>query len=346
MKKVLINISIVLISVFLTVLVLELVLRAVYKFKFSPRGLARIPVAKTYKLSENKNLLYELLPDSKARNRGVDFVINSFGFRDKEYQKKKVSKIRLIFVGDSITYGWGIPLKHTYHKRLERRFHARGHDVDIMGMGVVGYNTIQQYHLIKEKTLDFNADMIILQIAMNDFERTLRIRAFEEGKKLSVSPLHDYSIPFIIKRTRLTHFFMKNSHLFKFINLKLYWIKNKRNPGFTPKDMYLMGEENSFHHLRQIKKLLDSKEIPLAAVIFPFRKSKDVYPYTRLQNRIHQELEKMGVPYLDLYDVLNIETEESIWNIWRDRMHPTVRGHNLASRALIRFLKPLLQSNE
>jgi len=342
MKKVLINISIIIISVFITALALELVLRVVYKFKFSPRGLARIPIAKTYKLSENKNLLYELLPDSIARNRGVEFVINSFGFRDKKYRKRKVSKIRLIFVGDSITYGWGIPLEDTYHKQLEKLFHAEGYDVDIMGMGVVGYNTIQEYHLIKEKALDFNTDMIILQIAMNDFERTVKIRTYQEGKKLGIVPYHDYSIPFIIKRTKLTHFFMKNSHFFKFINLKLYWFKNKNDPLYVPEDMYLLGEENALRHLRKIKSLLDSKKIPLAAVIFPFRKGKDVYPYAKLQKKIHQELEKIEVPYLDLYDVINIDTEEYLW---RDKIHPTVRGHEIVSHALFKFLRPLLQYN-
>lgn len=342
MKKTLINISIIVCSVLFTVIALELVLRVVYKFKFSPRGLARIPVAKTYRLSENKNLLYELIPDSKVKNKGVEDVINSYGFRDKSYGMRKATKTRLICVGDSITYGWTISLEDTYHKQLERLFHTEGYDVDVMGMGVVGYNTIQEYHLIKEKTLDFNPDMIILQIAMNDFERTVSIKTYQEGRRLSLHLYHDYSIPYIIKKKKLTYSLMKYSHLFKFINLKLYWIKNKKNPGFTPKDVYLMGEENAFRHLRKIKSLLDSQGIHLAAVIFPFRKSGDVYPYVTLQKKIHQELEKMEVPYLDLHDVININTEESLWI---DKMHPTVRGYKLASHALFEFLLPLLHNN-
>jgi len=342
MKKTLIKLSIVVCSVLFTVIALELVLRVVYKFKFSPRGLARIPAAKTYRLSENENLLYELLPNSKARNRGVEFVINSLGFRDKKYQKRKTSKIRLIFVGDSITYGWGVPLEHTYHKQLERLFHGEGYEVDVMGMGVVGYNTIQEYHLIKENTLDFNPDMIILQITMNDFERTVRVKTYQEGIRFSLRRYHDYSIPFIIKKSKLTDSLMKNSHFFKFINLKLYWLKNKNDPTYTPDDMYLMGEENAFHHLRRIKSLLDSKGIRFATVIFPFRKSGDVYPYTSLHKKIHQELEKMEVPYLDLYDVINIDTQE---NLWRDKIHPTVRGYELASHALFEFLLLHLHNN-
>jgi hypothetical protein len=184
--------------------------------------------------------------------------------------------------------------------------------------------------------------MIILQIAMNDFERTAGIRTYQEGRRLSLRLYHDYSIPFIIKKSKLTSFLMKNSHLFKFINLKLYWFKNKNDSPYVPEDMYLLGEENAFRHLRKIKSLLDSQGIRLVAVIFPFRKSGDVYPYTSLHEKIHQELEKMEVPCLDLRDVSIINTEE---NLWRDKMHPTVRGYEIVSHALFKFLQPLLQNN-
>lgn len=103
-----------------------------------------------------------------------------------------------------------------------------------------------------------------------------------------------------------------------------------------------MGEENAFRHLRKIKSLLDSQGIHLAAVIFPFRKSGEVYPYATLQKKIHQELEKMEVPYLDLHDVINITAEE---NLWRDKIHPTSSGYELASHALFEFLLPLLHNN-
>jgi hypothetical protein len=177
---------------------------------------------------------------------------------------------------------------------------------------------------------------------MNDFERTVSIKTYQEGRRLSLRLHHDYPIPFIIKKTKFTHSLMKNSHFFKFLNLKLYWLKNKNNPAFTPEDMYLMGEEDAFHHLKQIKSLLDSKGIRLSALIFPFRKSGDAYPYSKLHTKIHQELDKMAVPYLDLHDVLNIETDEILW---MDKMHPTVRGHEISSLALFEFLQPSIKTH-
>lgn len=121
-------------SILFTFLAAEMVLRLVYEFRFSPRGRAALPIAKTYHLSKNKKLLYELLPNSAKEINGIEFKINSFGFRDKKYLLRKRHDKRIIFIGDSITYGWMLSLDDTYHKQLERLLQSGGYDVDVMGM--------------------------------------------------------------------------------------------------------------------------------------------------------------------------------------------------------------------
>lgn len=340
MRKGLKNLLVVTVSVIVTVALLDLTLRVVYKFKYSPRGTARIPIAKTYRLSENKHLLYELRPNSKARVNGIDFEINAFGFRDKKYRLRKENSLRIIFIGDSLTYGWNIALENTYHKHLERLFHSSGYDVDVMGMGMVGYNTEQEYYLIREKALVFEPDMIVLQITMNDFERILGIKTYQEGQNLTLIPYHDYSIPFMMKKTKLTASLMKHSHLFKFINLKLSWLKSENDPDYLPQEVFLLGEENSFKYFKKINKLLDRRGIRFVGAVFPFRQLEDVYPYTSLHQRLQHEFKEMGAPCLDLHSALNGERREDFWG---SRLHPNAQGYEAASRAIFEFLKPLLE---
>jgi lysophospholipase L1-like esterase len=329
-------------STILSLFLIELAIRAFYQFKFSPRGEANLPASKTYRLSQNEHLLYELLPGSEVKIQGKEFVTNAFGFRDKKYRIRKANKTRIIFVGDSITYGWGVALEETYHKQIERLLYDKGHDVDVMGMGIPGYNTIQEYYLIKETVLDFKPDILILQIAPNDFERTVSIKAYHEGEKLTLIPYHDYSIPFVVKKTKFTYFLMRNSHLFKLTNLRLSWLINKRDSDYIPRDVFLLGEEDSFRHIEEIKKLLDREDIRFAAVIFPFQLRGDVDSFASLHERIHQELEKMQVPYIDLFDELN---NKHIGNIWIERLHPNEHGHRIASLALLKFLEPMLEED-
>jgi hypothetical protein len=332
----------VILSTLSVLFLLELGLRAFYQFKYSPRGKANLPAPKTYRLSKNKHLLYELLPDSKVKIQGNEFAINAFGFRDKKYRRRKANKSRIIFVGDSITYGWGVALEETYHKQLERVLSERGLDVDVMGMGIPGYNTIQEYYLLKETVLDFKPDILILQIAPNDFERTVSVKAYREGKKLTLTPYHDYSIPFVIKKTKFTYFLMRNSHLFKLINLRLYWFNNKRASDHIYPDVFLLGEEDSFRYLGKIKKLLARENIRFAVVIFPFQLRGNIYSFASLHERIHLELKKMQVPYIDLFDEFNANGVE---DIWIERRHPNEHGHRLASLAIRKFLEPMLEND-
>jgi len=332
---------IVLVSLLMTLAFLEVAVRLFYTFKSSPRGRANLPVSKTYRLSNNTNLLYELLPNSSATIRGKEYAINETGFRDKDYPKSTTKTLRIICVGDSLTYGWRVPLEKTYHKQLEKLFSQKGRSIDVMGMGVPGYNTVQEYYLIKEKALPFSPDMIILQICPNDFERTVGIKKFREGKKLTLVPYHDIPIPFAITKTKFTHFLMRRSHLFKLMNVKLYSAMNKgrARPAQRSQEMYWLGEEKSFQHLRKIKRLLDGRGVQFVAVIFPFQQRGDTYSFAPLHKRMHTELGKLDVPYLDLHEKLNTGHVE---DIWFERRHPNVKGYTVASRVLFRFIEPLL----
>ena len=209
-----------------------------------------------------------------------------------------------------------------------------------MGMGVVGYNTEQEYYLIRDKALVFEPDMIVLQITMNDFERILGIKTYQEGQNLTLIPYHDYSIPFMMKKTKLTTSLMKHSHLFKFINLKLSWLKSENDPDYSPQEVFLLGEENSFRYFKKINNLLDRRGIRFVAAVFPFRQFDDVYPYASLHQRLQHEFKDMGVPCLDLHRTLNGEGREDLWG---SKLHPNDRGYEVVSQAMFKFLQPLLE---
>jgi hypothetical protein len=104
----------------------------------------------------------------------------------------------------------------------------------------------------------------------------------------------------------------------------------------------LLGEEDSFRYLGKIEKLLARENIRFAAVIFPFQLRENIYSFASLHERIHLELEKMQVPYIDLYDVFNAQ---GIENIWIERRHPNERGHRIASLAILKFLEPMLEKD-
>lgn len=62
-------------------------------------------------------------------------VINSLGFRDHEVTVDKGDVYRILAIGDSFTYGWGVNLEDTWCKQLESRLKAQGLRVEVLNLG-------------------------------------------------------------------------------------------------------------------------------------------------------------------------------------------------------------------
>lgn len=94
----------------------------------------------------------------------VPVKINSLGFRDVEHRKDKDDQtIRILGLGDSFTFGWGVPLNTTYLKRLEQVLsQATGHKVETINTGVPGWGLNQYYICLKEFGLQFAPDIVVV----------------------------------------------------------------------------------------------------------------------------------------------------------------------------------------
>jgi len=339
-KRRLAKAALVLISAVAALAAAEIAVRIASPLRFRPRGDAPLFASRTYRLSKNKELVYELKPNTQATANGLDFAVNPSGFRDRRYPRDAGGDARIVCVGDSLTYGWLVPLRATYHKQLERLMKADGFGVEVMGMGVVGYNTVQEYFVIRDKIPRLKPDLVLLQMGPNDFERTVGIKTVPETGKLVLIPYNDLIIPYMTAKTGLTNLLMRTSHLFRLANLGLFNVKLKRSPDFVPSDVFLMGEDKSFQYLNKIKSFLDAQGIPFAVAVFPYRNVGTApYLYAALTRRIRDRLELLRIPYLDLYDRLNSETAK---DIWIDGLHFNEDGYAIIAAELRTFIEPLL----
>jgi len=339
LKRVVMNSALAILSIAFTLGALEVFLRIKDPFRSRPKRDAPIFASQTYRLAKNRSLGYELKPDAMALFEGIEYRINAAGFRDEPYHVKKKNAKRIIFVGDSLTYGWLIRLKDTYHKQLEKLLKSKGVDAEVMGMGVVGYNTVQEYHLVKDKAIAFNPDLLVIQITPNDFERTVDVRLTQSADQLFLTPYHDVEIPYMFRASPISQWLMKHSHLFKFLNLLLGRLRNKSHPDFQARDVFFLGQEEALEHLERIHDLLARKKIPMAAVIFHFRNRQKEYPYAAIIGRLQQRLQGMKIPYLDLY---SRENQSGAEDIWIDGLHLNPVGMGIVAQQLFDFIIPMV----
>ena len=338
MKKCLAGILVVVFSLAIGLAGAELLLRLIQPFRFAPKIDFHFGKPVLYRLSRNPDLGYEFRPNAATEAKGISYLINRFGFRDIEQLQKKNGK-RVVIAGDSLTFGWDLPLEETYPFLTREALRSRGRRLEIWAMGVTGYNTVQEYHLIRDQALRFDPDLVILQICLNDFEKAISIRPDRE-RHFRLTQYHEILIPYLVKKSKLSDWFMARSYLFKFFNLKLAPLIRKLNRDFVIRDYYSLGTEDAVRHLKKTQELLSRTSCRFAAVIFPFRRDAMSPPYLAFQTAVRGALGDLGIPFLDLNETLNPAGEEQR-KLWLDYVHPNRTGNQLVAGKLADFIVSL-----
>jgi lysophospholipase L1-like esterase len=143
--------------------------------------------------SEDPILHAELIPNHYQLFNGFTvklnttvIKINSDGFRDVEYTiEKPPNTIRIIALGDSFTFGWGVNLSDTYVKLLEKKLNEINTTINfqVMNFGVPGYNTLEEIELLKKKGLKYKPDIIIIGYTADDAFNNTKIKSGEITRK-------------------------------------------------------------------------------------------------------------------------------------------------------------------
>jgi hypothetical protein len=178
LRQALLNCALVAASMLLFAGILELVLRLVFarSLDFSME-MWKYAVALKQPVPDPR-LSFVHRPNSAAFLMGVPFSINSAGLRDREFTRVKPPGVhRIVWLGDSTTLGWGVPLAGTAPKILERELNAMGHGrFEVLNAGVGNYNTVQEVEHYLTIDRAFHPDLVILEYFINDAEPVPRER--------------------------------------------------------------------------------------------------------------------------------------------------------------------------
>ncbi len=120
--------------------------------------------------------IYRLAAD--AESLIVEHEINDLGWRGPEYVlPKPPGVVRIACVGDSHTFGFGVPNAHTWPACLQRMLPvwSDGRTVEACNFGIGGLGTEQEVRLLATRVLECEPDVVVLQTYMNDAERSYEV---------------------------------------------------------------------------------------------------------------------------------------------------------------------------
>ena len=96
--------------------------------------------------------------------------LNSHGLRDDEIPyNKPAGEKRILVLGDSVTFGWGVSQGETFSDRMEYLLNELpGGRWQVINSGVNGYNTEQESTYLRIEGMRYSPDFVLLVYVSND----------------------------------------------------------------------------------------------------------------------------------------------------------------------------------
>jgi lysophospholipase L1-like esterase len=121
--------------------------------------------------SSTPDVVFELKPNLDGVFLGKPMMTNSHGMRGPEVAGAKTPGTRrIIGLGDSVMFGWGVAYDNSYLGILASELGSLHAPVEVCNFAVPGYNTAMQVAAFESKALEFDPDLVLLHVVNNDFD--------------------------------------------------------------------------------------------------------------------------------------------------------------------------------
>ena len=153
------------------------------------------------RLAPERRRIYELIPRSNVLlnnwrgGQHTPLELNADGFRDRDYEKPKPPGVRrVVGIGDSFMFGWGLLTGEDYLSVLEERLASEvpGSRWEVLNMAVPGYNTAMEVETLKARGLAYEPDVVVVGFCWNDIDLPNFVRTSSEYLSLRRSFLLDF----------------------------------------------------------------------------------------------------------------------------------------------------------
>jgi hypothetical protein len=146
----------------------------VQTFDSAERGRS-VSLGEIIRVNPNPEIIYELIPNlSGIVFEGQFLETNGEGFRGPRYPRDlPMGTIRILGIGDSVMFGWGVREEDSYLRVLESMLNEdtlSNARFEVINTAVPGYNTTMEVATLAGKGLVFHPDVVILGFVKNDLE--------------------------------------------------------------------------------------------------------------------------------------------------------------------------------
>jgi len=266
--------------------------------------------------SPDPRLGHEHLKNKEAILQSTLIRLNNRGLRGGPVETKPGGR-RIIFLGGSITLGWGVPEEATISSRIAEYFRNDGHLVETLNAGTGNYNAERYVELFLTRLTDLEPTDIVVHYFIRDAE----VLEAGGGNALLRNSQAAVTVWSLIHRY--------------FDPTGMDTLENHYRKVYEPGAPGLAVMQSSLTRLAEYAK---GKGIRLYLAMTPDVHNLVNYKFGYIHQLVGEFAKSQGYVYVDLFPAFQGITPEKIWAMPGDP-HPNALGHELMAKALYPALK-------
>ena len=263
---------------------------------------------------------HEHKPNARAHLMGVDVEINAQGLRDDDLLASvPKDAVRILMLGDSVTFGWGVSADATMSAVMERELSEfEGRSIDVINAGVGNYNTAMEVEYFLHRGQAFNPNIVVLNYFINDAE-----------------PTPTYNDPSWLAR---------NSYAYAIIGGAWDGLSRRALGASDWREYYAglyaddaPGWRVTRDSIAKLAEYCREHDIRLIISHIPELRELAPYPFAQVTAKLEMIAESHGIEFVDLMSALEGRDPRALW-VTEPDPHPNAIAHSEMGKYLATYI--------
>jgi lysophospholipase L1-like esterase len=301
-------------------------------------------------------------PNRHLRYRRPEFDtlvrLDAEGWRQPEPPRPAEPARRILVLGDSFTWGWGVSQGQVFTDLLQAALPAT---VAVYNRGVIGFGTGQEYLLLQRELAARTYDAVVLMFFINDLaDNTDGKQGHRPYFELRDGDLRLRNQPALAQTSTVKQFLRKHSRAYGFVEFELSMLRRRFTGEANDERAYRSAPAVDFHDLPgyavtarllgEMYRVTREHGARFLLVYIPQRSEFEMdapFPYVRSVHAMVDDIARReGIPLLDLAAPFHQHAKAGERLIYAIDAHWTPAGHRLAAAALLAspIFRPLRDS--
>lgn len=314
---------------------------------------------------------WEFIPHAKRNDYiGVPVQINNVGLRGHDIAVPKPDGVyRIVALGDSITFGYGVPNEKTFPQDLERLLNQNlvtSVRYEVVNAGVPGTGLSYYEYFVRKQASQLSPDLILICMALND-----------------ITVYHPSPTEPLVRQEsrgrRFNYYLLRHSHLYQLWYVKLksvlygfgvFDLRKEHAGDFLPIEppspLQTRAWASTTAILDRIMKEVHEQGVQAVLVLFPLELQISTETLNFYNKSFHLNVDSIalagnpqrilvqyarshGVPMIDLLPAFRDSARNDLFlrnvSISFDPVHPSVAGDQIAANEIFKGIDGIVRSS-